>query len=167
MLYKSHLPSALTFLRIIAAPLFFYVFIDGQLILSLLILVFAGFTDILDGYVARKLNLSSVLGAYLDVTADFLLIFSCFLSFIIVGWYDYWVLLLICFLFSLFIVTSSLKKPIYDPIGKYLGSFLIIMAILSILNQETLLKQILLILLILMTIISIISRVLFLSRRIK
>ncbi|WJI09273.1 CDP-alcohol phosphatidyltransferase family protein [Methanobacterium sp. CWC-01] len=160
---KSYLPSAVTCLRFIATPLFFYSFSGGQYIISLLIIVFAGVTDILDGYLARRMDSTSTLGAYLDVTADFTLIFVSFLAFVVRGWYDSWVLLLISTLFVVFLASSRLKKPIYDPVGKYLGSFLMGMILLSLLFPQPFLRQILLIILVLLSIISLISRFIFLS----
>lgn len=160
---KSYLPSAVTCLRFIATPLFFFSFSGGQYIISLLIIVFAGVTDILDGYLARRMDSTSTLGAYLDVTADFTLIFVSFLAFVVRGWYDSWVLLLISTLFVVFLASSRLKKPIYDPVGKYLGSFLMGMILLSLLFPQPFLRQILLIILVLLSIISLISRFIFLS----
>jgi CDP-diacylglycerol--glycerol-3-phosphate 3-phosphatidyltransferase/cardiolipin synthase len=163
MYSKSYLPSAVTGLRLIVAPLFFYSFLNGQYIISLLIVVFAGVTDILDGYLARKMDSTSTLGAYLDFTADFTLIFVSFLAFVVRGWYDSWVLLLISALFVVFIASSRLKKPIYDPVGKYLGSFLMGMIFLSLLFPQPFLRQILLIILVSLAIISFITRFIFLS----
>jgi phosphatidylglycerophosphate synthase len=160
---KSYLPSAVTCLRFIAAPLFLYSFSSGQHIISLLIIVFAGVTDILDGYLARRMDSTSTLGAYLDVTADFTLIFVSFLAFVVRGWYDSWVLLLISILFVVFLASSRLKKPIYDPVGKYLGSFLMGMILLSLLFPQPFLRRILLIILVLLSIISLISRFIFFS----
>lgn len=81
-------------------------------------------TDFLDGYIARKLGLSSKLGIYFDVTTDCISIFSMFLVFDSKGFVPYWVLILIVLYFSQFIVTSLYFDKIYDPIGKYYGSLL-------------------------------------------
>jgi CDP-diacylglycerol--glycerol-3-phosphate 3-phosphatidyltransferase/cardiolipin synthase len=164
---RSYLPSAVTCLRFLSAPIFIYTFVKGQFTLALLIILFAGATDILDGYLARRMNATSNLGAYLDVAADFILVFSSFLAFAVGGWYPYWVLGLISFIFILFIATSSSKKPIYDPVGKYLGSYLMGMVFLSVLFPQTFFRQILLVILVLLVITSILSRILYISGRIK
>lgn len=150
-----------TSLRFLSAPLFFYTFINGQFPLYFLLALFAGATDIADGYLARKMNATSDLGAYLDVGADFVLILFSFLAFILVGWYPWWVMGIAIFMFFLFIVTSGLKKPIYDPVGKYLGTYLMGMVILSVLFPETFFRHILLVGLFFMALTSIISRILF------
>ncbi|MBM4241202.1 MAG: hypothetical protein FJ150_06025 [Euryarchaeota archaeon] len=59
---------------------FLYIFNDLYPF-SVIIIVFACVTDFLDDYVARKMNSASDIGAYLDVTADFILIVTCFLAF--------------------------------------------------------------------------------------
>jgi len=153
-----------TGLRFISATLFFHTFINGQFTLSILIALFAGGTDILDGYLARKINATSNIGAYLDVLADFALVIFSFTAFIIQGWYPYWVLGIIILIFAIFIATSSIKKPVYDPVGKYLGSYLTGMIVISVLFTEDFVRQILLIVLVLMVITSMISRIIFLSR---
>jgi CDP-diacylglycerol--glycerol-3-phosphate 3-phosphatidyltransferase/cardiolipin synthase len=58
----------------------------------------------------------------------------------------------------MFIGTSELKKPVYDPVGKYLGAYLMVMIFLSILSPKILVMQILLIMLIIICLASVISR---------
>jgi phosphatidylglycerophosphate synthase len=81
-------------------------------------------TDFLDGYLARRLRLSSKFGTFFDVVTDFILIFSMFLVFNFKGFVPYWVLILIASFFAQFIVTSVYWGKIYDPVGKYYGSLL-------------------------------------------
>ncbi len=169
MFYKSYIPNALTYFRFIAAALFFYTFLNDLFLISLLLIVLAGITDILDGYIARKIGATSNKGAYLDVISDFALIITCFLAFVIKGWYNPLILILIIIMFILFIGTSGLKKPVYDPVGKYLGAYLMVMIFISLLFQEQLIRETLFVLLILIWIVSIISRLysIFLSRNIN
>ena len=165
MLYKSHLPNALTSARFLAGPIFFYAFLNGLFIVSLFILVFSGITDVLDGYVARKMGTSSDKGAYLDVVADFLLIIFCFWAYVIRGWYDPLIMGLIITMFLLFVATSGLKKPVYDPMGKYLGAYLMLMILISLLFTERVVWQFLLILLIIICLTSVLTRLFFFMRR--
>ncbi len=165
MSYKSHIPNGLTSIRFIAGPLFFYAFLNDLFLVSLCILVLSGITDALDGYVARKMGTSSDKGAYLDVTADFLLIVICFLAYIIRGWYDPLILVLIIAMFLLFVATSGFKKPVYDPLGKYLGAYLMLMIFISLIFPEIVLRQVLLIILILICLTSVLTRLFFFMRR--
>jgi CDP-diacylglycerol--glycerol-3-phosphate 3-phosphatidyltransferase/cardiolipin synthase len=65
MKLKSHIPNYLSLSRIIIAPIFIYTFINGWYLFSLMIVIFSGVTDILDGYIARKMDVTSDVGAYL------------------------------------------------------------------------------------------------------
>ena len=167
MIFKSYIPSAVTSIRLIAAPIIFYLFWNYNYLLTLVVLVVALFSDLMDGYLARKFNETSNMGAYLDVIADFTLIITCFLAFVLRGWYNPLILLIITVMFSLFIATSNLKKPVYDPLGKYLGSFLMGMIFLSFLIPNAILRQILLIIFVLFSLISISTRLLFLHKKNK
>jgi len=165
MSYKSHIPNGLTAIRFIAAPLFFYAFLNDLYLVSLFILILSGITDVLDGYVARKMGTSSNKGAYLDVTADFALIVICFLAYIIKGWYDPLILVLIIAMFLLFVATSGFEKPVYDPLGKYLGAYLMLMIFISLIFPEIVLRQVLIIFLILICLTSVLTRLFFFMRR--
>lgn len=70
------IPNLLTMLRIILVPIFIYYYMqDEQLIAAILILA-CGFTDFLDGYIARHTNAISEIGKMLDPFADKLLQFA-------------------------------------------------------------------------------------------
>ncbi len=164
-MFRTSIPNALSYIRIILSPIFLYTFLNGQILISIGILVLAGITDILDGFIARKKGTASSTGAYLDVISDFILIISCFLAFVVVGWYDPLILVLIIFMFTLFIGTSGLKKPVYDPVGKYLGAYLMVMIFISLIFSEPFIRQILVIVLLIISVSSIISRLMIFIRR--
>lgn len=66
--------NAVTMGRIVAAPLTGYWIVTGDYNIALGGLLFAGTSDWLDGFLARRLHLRTVIGSYLDPTADKLLI---------------------------------------------------------------------------------------------
>ena len=67
--------NAITLSRILCAVLiYFFLFLESQYLVALLLFGIASFSDFLDGYVARKTNNESVLGEILDPIADKLLI---------------------------------------------------------------------------------------------
>src|SRR5438046_4785823 len=71
-------PNQITFLRLCFLP-FFLIFMSYEKYKwALLILVIAGFSDGIDGLIARRFNQHSSLGAYLDPIADKLLLSSSF-----------------------------------------------------------------------------------------
>lgn len=164
---KILIPSFISSIRIVLAPLMFLSFLNGFLVLSFIIFIAAILTDALDGYLARKLNVTSNFGAYLDTVADFILILTAFSAFMIVGLYPYWILILIVFMFLQFILTSGTKTPVYDPFGKYYGSFLFLSVGLTLLLPMNIINNILLVLIVIFSIISLITRFLFITRRKK
>lgn len=71
------IPNILTFIRILLIPafvLFFYLPVPYHHEILVCIYVLAGFTDWLDGYLARNLNQTTKLGAFLDPVADKLMV---------------------------------------------------------------------------------------------
>lgn len=72
-----NIPNLLTLLRIVLIPvlvLIFYLPFSGNHIVAALIFVLAALTDWLDGYLARSLQQTSRLGAFLDPVADKLIV---------------------------------------------------------------------------------------------
>lgn len=69
-----NIPNILTMSRIIMIPvmvLLFYVYeADNAHYVAAWVFMIASFTDFIDGYLARKLNQSTPLGAFLDPVAD-------------------------------------------------------------------------------------------------
>lgn len=169
-LLKDTIPSLVSIIRIILAPLFLITFLENNLILSICIYSFAVITDAIDGYLARILDSSTSLGAYIDITADLILIFTGFMAFTLNGIYPYWILILIIIMFLQFIITSRFKVPVYDPIGKYYGAFLFLVIFITLISDifhNSFLNYILLILIVIFTIISLISRLFFILKRKK
>ena len=71
------IPNQLTLLRILLIPVFvlvYYLPFSWNNIFACVIFVLAAVTDALDGYLARKLNQTSSLGAFLDPVADKLMV---------------------------------------------------------------------------------------------
>lgn len=77
------LPNALTLLRILAIPFFAIAVWYGHHWQAFIVFAAAGFTDLLDGFIARTFNQGSDLGAVLDPAADKLLMTT---AFILLAW---------------------------------------------------------------------------------
>jgi len=73
------LPNVLTIFRMVLIPLLITLILSNHQGGALLVFILAGVTDGLDGLVARRYKQSSRLGAYLDPTADKLLMTACFI----------------------------------------------------------------------------------------
>lgn len=78
-------PNQLTLLRLIFIPFVITNVLDGNWHWALGLLVLAGLSDALDGWLARVLNQRTMLGQYLDPIADKLLLSSLFLVLSIAG----------------------------------------------------------------------------------
>ncbi len=65
------LPNQLSFLRLALIPLFVWLYLGlGNHMAALITVVFSGFTDVLDGHIARRYNMVTELGKVLDPVAD-------------------------------------------------------------------------------------------------
>jgi phosphatidylglycerophosphate synthase len=121
---NSRAPSTVTAVRLGLVPLLVFLVINEMLFYAAALFLFLLFTDFLDGYLARKRGVSSKFGTYLDVTADFTVVFSMLLAFGSDGFYAEWVLILVAAVFAGFVLTGLSSRRIYDPVGKYYGSLL-------------------------------------------
>lgn len=66
----KHIPNILTSLRIISVPFIVYLFIANHIWITILLIILMAVTDLLDGFIARKFNAVSELGAKLDAVCD-------------------------------------------------------------------------------------------------
>lgn len=87
-----NLPNKLTVLRVILIPvylLFLLCFdIPYHMIWALVVFALASITDMLDGKIARKNNLVTTFGKFLDPLADKLLVMSAVICFAFERWID-------------------------------------------------------------------------------
>ena len=78
-----NLPNKITLVRLLLIPLmvamFYLTIIPFNYTIASLIFIVASFTDFLDGYIARKYNLVSDLGKFLDPIADKVLVLAAFI----------------------------------------------------------------------------------------
>jgi cardiolipin synthase len=73
------LPNFITLLRLAALPFFLYAISINRFGVALILFVAAGISDGIDGYLARRFDMRSALGAYLDPIADKLLLMTSYL----------------------------------------------------------------------------------------
>ncbi len=125
-------PNLLTGLRLVMIPVMVLLLMREQttLIAFLAWFVFslAAFTDLLDGYLARKLECESVLGQLMDPLADKLLVTAGLIMLIPLGRIPAWVCLLIisreiCITGLRGLAASTGKVVAADSIGKIKSNF--------------------------------------------
>lgn len=88
-----NLPNKLTLFRIFLIPVFIIVMllnIQNQYLIVCIIFIIASITDAMDGYIARKYNLVTDFGKFMDPLADKLLVISALICMIekglVLGW---------------------------------------------------------------------------------
>ncbi|MBD3796725.1 MAG: CDP-diacylglycerol--glycerol-3-phosphate 3-phosphatidyltransferase, partial [Campylobacterales bacterium] len=102
-----NLPNFLASIRILLAPLMFWVILNPQIFtdngyditwsyyFASLLFVLASATDFFDGYIAREWNQMTMLGAILDPLADKMLTLAAFLGLMIEGSASAWAIYII------------------------------------------------------------------------
>ena len=95
-----NLPNKLTILRTILIP-FFLIFIytdfwgKGNAYIAVAIFIIASLTDLLDGKIARKYNLVTNFGKFMDPLADKLLVCSALIALVDLGKLAGWIVIVI------------------------------------------------------------------------
>ncbi len=110
------LPNILSLSRLLISFLFFILFnLKDPLLklIALILFIIGSITDYYDGYIARKYNLSSSLGKFLDPLADKFLTIAAFLSFVIMDLIPLWMLLIII---ARDLITTLLRTNLNDSI---------------------------------------------------
>lgn len=79
-LQARHIPNVICVLRMLLVPPIVLVLLKGDYTLALALIMVAGFSDGLDGFLAKQFNWCSRLGGLLDPLADKLLLVSLFLA---------------------------------------------------------------------------------------
>lgn len=90
-----HFPNFLTGLRLFSAPLITLLLLDGDFRLALGVFAFAGVSDALDGFLAKRFGLETDAGRWLDPAADKLLMLMSFLALTYIGVTPRWLTALV------------------------------------------------------------------------
>ncbi len=93
----SHLPNAITVSRIALVPVLILLLKSQDYLPALIVFLIAGISDGLDGYIAKRYNLISGLGAILDPLADKILLVSAYIMLSFLGHVPFWLVLSVAF----------------------------------------------------------------------
>ncbi|MFC3908934.1 CDP-alcohol phosphatidyltransferase family protein [Legionella dresdenensis] len=91
----KHIPNILTFFRLILIAPFLFFLCHQQYDKALYVFFIAGFTDGLDGWLARHFQWQSALGSFIDPLADKLLVATSFISLAVIGSLPWWLVILV------------------------------------------------------------------------
>jgi cardiolipin synthase (CMP-forming) len=89
------LPNALTLFRMLAVGPIVYWLLSGKYVAALVLAVFAGISDLLDGYLARRFGWMTHFGGVLDPLTDKLLLVSTTLTLAWLGQLPWWLVFLV------------------------------------------------------------------------
>jgi cardiolipin synthase (CMP-forming) len=90
-----NLANCLTLFRILTIPVFLEFLAYHFYWEALLVFAIGGLTDFLDGFVARRMNQQTALGAYLDPVADKLLVITSFIMLGSIGGVPVWLTVIV------------------------------------------------------------------------
>ena len=93
MVSVLNLPNVITLGRVILIPVIFWLLVSGNTRAAFLAFLCAGFSDLIDGFLAKRLDLRTELGAYLDPLADKLLIASIYIALGVLGSLPSWLVI--------------------------------------------------------------------------
>lgn len=139
-----NLPNKLTIFRIILIPFFVFFLLAPYFegygnYIAVVIFIFASLTDLLDGKIARKYNLVTDFGKFMDPLADKLLVCAALICLVESGQLPAWIVIIIIsreFIISGFRLVASDNGVVIAASywGKFKTTFQMLMIIVLILN---------------------------------
>ncbi len=141
-----NLPNKLTTFRVILIPFFVFFMLAPNMTginhyIAAAIFIVASLTDLLDGKIARKYNLVTNFGKFMDPLADKLLVCSAMICLIQIGQLAAWIVVIIIareFIISGFRLIASDNGVVIAASywGKFKTTFQMLMVIVLILNVQ-------------------------------
>ena len=148
-----NLPNKLTIFRVILIPFFVFFLLAPDVVpysnyIAVAIFIVASLTDLLDGKIARKYNLVTNFGKFMDPLADKLLVCSAMICLIQTGKLAAWIVVIIIareFIISGFRLIASDNGIVIAASywGKFKTTFQMLMVIVLILDIQNQVFQIL------------------------
>lgn len=90
-----NIPNLITLGRILLVPIVVWAIASGTMWIAFVLFVAAGVSDAVDGFLAKRLNMTTKLGSYLDPLADKALIVSIYITLGINGEIPRWLVILV------------------------------------------------------------------------
>ena len=90
-----NIPNIITLGRILAVPFIVWAIASNQMEIAFVIFIVAGVSDAVDGFLAKRFNMRSELGALLDPLADKALLVSIYMALGIWGAVPRWIVILV------------------------------------------------------------------------
>ncbi len=91
------IPNLITLARLLSVPVIIWLVLSEQLVAALVLFILAGLSDAVDGFVAKRFDQRSVLGALLDPIADKTMLVSLFVTLGFAHHLPDWLVILVVF----------------------------------------------------------------------
>ena len=137
------IPNIITMFRIATVPVLILLLHEQNYGWAFLVFLISGISDGLDGFIAKRFDMASELGAILDPLADKALIFSSYLMLMILGDLPFWLFLTVVFRDVLILVGSLIYVAFNGQVKmapsylSKLNTFTQIFLVVAILGQKT------------------------------
>jgi cardiolipin synthase (CMP-forming) len=116
-----NLPNLITLMRLMSVPLTIWLIVSERFGIAFWVFVGAGVSDALDGFIAKRFDCRTRLGALLDPVADKALLSSVYVALGIAGQLPNWLVILVVFrdvtIIGGFVLIQTLAAPRkFDPL---------------------------------------------------
>jgi cardiolipin synthase len=113
---RLSIPNLITLARILLVPVMVWAIAAGEMQLAFALFLLAGLSDLVDGFLAKRFNMATELGAYLDPLADKALIVSIYVTLGIADAIPRWLVILVVsrdiMIVSAVILSWLVNKPV-------------------------------------------------------
>jgi cardiolipin synthase (CMP-forming) len=127
-----YLPNAITLVRIALVPVFILAINTRDYMTALIVFAVAGISDALDGFIAKRYDLVTRVGAILDPLADKILLVAAYIMLVIAGHVPLWLVLTVGFRDLMIVSGYLVYSPLIEPVQMrptYLSKFNTLMQI--------------------------------------
>ena len=112
----EQLPNIITVLRIVLVFPTAWMLWESRFMEAFVLVIVAGLSDALDGFLARKFNWMSRLGAMLDPLADKFLVAAVFVVFTLQGHIPLWVAIIVLLRDFIILAGAGVYKMLYEEV---------------------------------------------------
>ena len=134
--FKKNIPNIITISRIISLILGFIFFVKDNIVVSLILYIYGAVSDMIDGYLARKLDAYLKMGQYLDAISDKLYFLSLIIILLLNKNYLIMIPLIMEIIISVinYLTIRKYKTVFTERVGKHKTTLLMLTLILGVLT---------------------------------
>jgi cardiolipin synthase (CMP-forming) len=116
-----NIPNLITLTRLMSVPLMIWLIVSERFGVAFCVFLGAGVSDALDGFIAKRFDCRTRLGALLDPVADKALLSSVYVALYVAGLLPNWLVILVVFrdvtIIGGFVLLQTIAAPRkYDPL---------------------------------------------------